>query len=57
VIIRILEEVADDLIDGRSFYGEIEVGLGDYFTDLIIADIWSLRFSAEIHSKKWGPRM
>lgn len=38
----ILNEVADDFNDGRSFYDQKERGVGEYFWDSLIADIESL---------------
>jgi len=52
--IQALEEVAEDLIEGRNFYDNIEFGVADYFNDSIISNIQSLRFYAGIHSKKYG---
>lgn len=49
-----LKEVADDLNDGKGFYDQKEVGVGDYFWDSLIADIESLIIYAGIHSKKYG---
>lgn len=50
----ILNEVADDFNDGRSFYDQKERGVGEYFWDSLIADIESLFIYAGIHSKKYG---
>ena len=49
-----LDEVADDLCDGKSFYDRLSPGLGDYFWDSLIADIESLYLYAGIHNKKLG---
>ena len=49
-----LDEVAEDLNDGKSFYDRLSLGLGDYFWDSLIADIESLYLYAGIHNKKSG---
>jgi len=38
----VLDDVPRDLREGKSFYDELESGVGDYFWDSIIADIESL---------------
>lgn len=43
-----------DIADGRDFYDEKEVGLGDYFMASVFAEIESLRLYAGIHRKVWG---
>ena len=49
-----LDEVADDLNDGKAFYDRLSPGLGNYFWDSLMADIESLYLYAGIHSKKLG---
>jgi hypothetical protein len=39
----LLQEAADDLEAGRSFYDEVEFGVGRYFVDCMISDLESLR--------------
>ncbi len=50
----LLKSVADDLNNGKKFYNQKEVGIGDYFWDSLIADIESLIIYAGIHSKNYG---
>lgn len=49
-----LKEVANDLNDGKAFYDQREVGVGNYFWDSLVADIESLIIYAGIHNKKYG---
>jgi hypothetical protein len=49
-----LEEVEFDLQDGRDFYDEQQLGIGDYFVDSIIADAESLTLYAGVHFKQFG---
>jgi hypothetical protein len=49
-----LDEVANDLNDGKAFYDRLAPGLGDYFWDSLMADIESLYLYAGIHNKKLG---
>jgi len=49
-----LDEVAEDLNDGKAFYDRLSPGLGDYFWDSLLADIESLYLYAGIHNKKLG---
>jgi hypothetical protein len=50
--VLILEEAVIDLDEGKSFYDENELGVGDYFWDSLLADIESLVIYAGIHNKK-----
>lgn len=50
----VLQEAANDLEDGRSFYDRRQMGIGDYFWDSLIADLESLSIFAGIHSKQHG---
>lgn len=52
--VRVLAQAVADLEYGRDFYEKQRVGLGEYFTDSIIADIESLRLSAGIHAIHYG---
>jgi len=52
--VNVLAEVAEDLKDGKDFYDQREVGVGDYFWDSMLADIESLIIYAGIHNKKFG---
>lgn len=47
--IRISEDAFDDLNQGFLFYETQSVGLGDYFTSCLRADIEGLRITAGIH--------
>jgi plasmid stabilization system protein ParE len=49
-----LKEIVSDLNDGKAFYDQREVGVGDYFWYSLIADIESLRIYAGIHNKRYG---
>ena len=50
----VLEEAAEDLESGRSFYDEREDGIGRYFLDCLMSDLDSLRLYAGIHSIHFG---
>ena len=50
----VLDEVTHDLIDGKLFYDESEVGIGTYFQDSIVADVESLFIYGGVHSKIFG---
>ena len=47
--IVILEEAAQDMLDGQAFYEMQTQGVGNYFWDSIIADIESLYIYAGVH--------
>jgi plasmid stabilization system protein ParE len=47
--ITISEDAFNDLHDGFDFYEDQEVGLGDYFSSQIRADIDGLKITAGIH--------
>lgn len=49
-----LEDVEFDLQDGRDFYDDQQLGIGDYFVDSILADAESLSLYAGTHSKHFG---
>jgi len=49
-----LEEVEFDLLNGRGFYDEQQLGVGDYFVDSILADAESLSLYSGTHSKHFG---
>ena len=50
----VMEEVADDLNDGKAFYEQRESGIGEYFWDSLIADIESLVIYAGVHVREHG---
>lgn len=52
--IEILEEAAQDLIEGFQFYESRETGLGSYFLDCLFSDIDSLLLFAGIHQVVYG---
>ncbi len=48
----ILKEVIEDIKERKRFYDQIQMGIGDYFWDCIVADIESLLIFAGIHKKR-----
>ncbi|HDM78298.1 MAG TPA: type II toxin-antitoxin system RelE/ParE family toxin [Deltaproteobacteria bacterium] len=50
----ILDEVADDLSEGKTFYSMREIWLGEYFWDSVLSDIESLYLFAGIHQVTFG---
>ena len=50
----VLEEAAEDLEAGCSFYDEREPGVGRYFLDCLMSDLELLRLHAGIHSIHFG---
>jgi hypothetical protein len=48
--VRISADALTDLNDGHWFYEAQELGLGDYFTSCLRADIEGLKVSAGIHA-------
>jgi hypothetical protein len=52
--IQILSDAADDLDEGRAFYEEQGIHIGDYFFDSLLGDIESLAIYAGIHQKDFG---
>ena len=50
----VLKEAIEDLENGRRFYEQKEIGIGDYFWDSLIADIESPLLFAGIHRKVYG---
>ena len=52
--VRVLDDAADDLIAARRFYEAIQLGVGDYCADSLVADIESLAFFHGIHSIHFG---
>ncbi len=38
----LLEEVNDDLNEGKAFYNQIRLGVGNYFWDSLVSDFESL---------------
>jgi hypothetical protein len=52
--VRVLEEAARDIEQGWDFYDGIIEGLGDYFTDSLMADLDRLEFFHGIHSQHFG---
>jgi len=50
----VLDEAAEDLEAGRSFYDERGEGLGRYYVDCLFSDLESLRLHAGIHSMHHG---
>ena len=52
--IVLLSDAAIDLDQGRQFYNQLQIGVGDYFYDSLIADIESLYLYAGIHPRHDG---
>ena len=52
--IEILSSAMSDLAEGRQFYEEQRVGLGEYFFDSLFSDIDSLTLYAGIHPILYG---
>ncbi|MCF8373686.1 MAG: hypothetical protein K9H64_18845 [Bacteroidales bacterium] len=52
--VLILEDAANDLEDGRFFYSQAEIRVGEYFWDSLISDIESLVIYAGLHNKRYG---
>jgi len=52
--IVLLEEAAQDMLDGKAFYDTQMLGIGNYFWDSLIADIESLHLYAGIHEQHFG---
>ncbi len=52
--IVVSEDAAEDIVDGRNFYEDLETGLGSYFWDSIISDIESLIIYAGVHQRCFG---
>jgi len=50
----VLEEAAEDLEAGRSFYDERQNGIGIYFIDCLISDLETLQYHGAIHSIHFG---
>ncbi|MFK5923022.1 MAG: type II toxin-antitoxin system RelE/ParE family toxin [Verrucomicrobiota bacterium] len=50
----VLDEAGEDLDQGKCFYDEQELGVGDYFIDCLLSDIASLENSAGIHTWQHG---
>jgi hypothetical protein len=51
--IEILDQAAEDLIEGFHFYEDQQVGLGTYFLNTLYSDIESLRIYGGIHRKAY----
>ena len=52
--IRVLGEAAQDIASAGDFYEGVEPGVGDYFSDSIIADLERLVLSHGIHPRFFG---
>ncbi len=50
----VLDDAAEDLEKGRSFYDSMEPGVGEYFAQSLLADLERLSFLHGIHSKHFG---
>ena len=47
--ILVLQEAAEDIIQGKQFYNRQQEGVGEYFRESLLADIESLRLYAGVH--------
>lgn len=45
----VLAEAAEDIENARTFYDELEAGVGDHFVDSLIADLVSLGRLSGVH--------
>ena len=52
--IQILLDAESDLEEGRSFYGNQQYAIGEYFWDCFLSDIESLVIYAGVHAKQYG---
>ena len=52
--IQILSDAEKDLDEGREFYDQQGLHVGDYFWDSLLSDMESLVFFAGIHKKASG---
>jgi plasmid stabilization system protein ParE len=52
--VRILESAREDLRAGYRFYEQQQDGAGDYFLDMLSAEIDSLALSGGIHAMQSG---
>ena len=52
--VKILDDAAQDLVDGKRFYDSREVGIGSYFFDCLLTDIESLQLHGGIHNIHFG---
>ena len=50
----ILDDAAQDLVDGKVFYDTQELGVGSYFWDSLLSDIESLTIYAGVHERHFG---
>lgn len=50
----VLAEAAEDIEQARDFYDAQQPGIGDYFTDSVLADIESLARYHGIHARHFG---
>ena len=50
----VLAEAAEDIEQARDFYDTQELGIGDYFTDSLLADIESLALYHGTHRQVFG---
>jgi len=52
--VRILESAREDLREGYRFYEQQQEGIGDYFLDMLSAEIDSLALYGGIHAMRSG---
>ncbi len=51
--VEILDQAAEDLIEGYHFYEDQQKGLGSYFLNSLYADIESLKLYGGIHRQAY----
>jgi hypothetical protein len=52
--IVLLEEAAQDMLDGKAFYDAQTLGIGNYFWDSLLSDIESLHLYSGVHEQHFG---
>ena len=50
----LLEQVYEDLEQGKQFYNSIEEGVGNYFISCLLSDLQSLKYYPGIHKEVHG---
>jgi hypothetical protein len=50
-VLRLLQEARQDLLVGKTFYEQLQPGIGAYFWDSLLADVESLQIYAGIHRR------
>ena len=50
----LLEQVYNDLEQGKEFYNSIDDGVGNYFINCLLSDLQSLKYYPGIHKEVYG---